>query len=193
MSAPRFRRVDKELGEFTLHDLDPETDTSLLHRWVTHPKSRFWLMEDSTAAEVTAEYRRIAAHPHHDAYLGRWRGNPNFLAERYDPAMVELRGLYPARPGDIGMHFLCAPTDQPVHGFSLAALTTVMAWLFSDLATQRVVVDPDVRNTAIHALNESVGFDVVGSVTKPEKTALLSICTRERFTARTRDSEVLPR
>lgn len=176
-----FTRVDPSLGEFTLRPVDPDADAALLHRWVTHPKAVFWLMPDADVARVTQEYRRIAAHPHHDAYLGHWRDRPAFLAERYDPARVELVGRYDARPGDVGMHFLCAPADAPVHGFTRAVITTVMAWLFADPSTERVVVEPDVRNTAVHALNAAVGFHVVGTITKPEKDALLSICTRAAF------------
>ncbi|MGY4911665.1 GNAT family N-acetyltransferase [Micromonospora aurantiaca (nom. illeg.)] len=180
-----FTRVDDALGEFTLRPLDPDADAALLHRWVTHPKSAFWLMQDADVAAVAAEYRRIAGHPHHDAYLGSWRGTPAFLAERYDPAHVELAGLYDPEPGDVGMHFLCAPADTPVHGFTRAVITTVMAWLFADPATRRVVVEPDVRNTAVHALNAAVGFTVVGPIRKPEKEALLSACTRDQFRAAT--------
>ncbi|GAB3807390.1 hypothetical protein GCM10027605_37630 [Micromonospora zhanjiangensis] len=79
------------------------------------------------------------------------------------------------------MHFLCPHTDVPVHGFTRAVITTVLAWLFVDPATRRVVVEPDVRNRAVHALNATVGFTVVGEIRKPEKDALLSVCTRERF------------
>ncbi|MGC4892383.1 GNAT family N-acetyltransferase [Micromonospora sp. DT31] len=185
-----FTHADPRLGEFALRPLDPDADAALLHRWVTHPKAAFWLMRDADVAEVAEEYRRIAAHPHHDAYLGLWRGRPAFLAERYDPAQVELVGLYDPEPGDVGMHFLCAPTDAPVHGFTRAVITTVLAWLFADPATRRVVVEPDVRNTAVHALNAAVGFAVVGPIRKPEKEALLSVCTRERFRAPTVEEEV---
>jgi RimJ/RimL family protein N-acetyltransferase len=168
-------------GDFALRELDADADAELLHRWVTHPKAAFWMMRDAEPATVAAEYRRIAAHPHHDAYLGLHRGAAAFLAERYDPARVELAGLYDARDGDVGMHFLTAPTDTPVHGFTRAVITTVMAWLFDDPTTRRVVVEPDVGNHAVHALNAAVGFTVVGPVRKPEKTALLSTCTREQF------------
>ncbi|MET8231670.1 GNAT family N-acetyltransferase [Micromonospora sp. NPDC005298] len=178
-----FSRVDDRLGEFALRTLDPDADAALLHGWVTHPKASFWLMRDADEAEVAEEYRRIAAHPHHDAYLGLWRGRPAFLAERYDPAYVELVGRYDHQPGDVGMHFLCAPVDAPVHGFTRAVLATVMAWLFADPATARVVVEPDVRNTAVHAVNAAVGFEVVGPIAKPEKDALLSVCTRAQFHA----------
>ncbi|MGW2624748.1 GNAT family N-acetyltransferase [Micromonospora taraxaci] len=178
-----FARVDDRLGEFALRTLDPDADAALLHRWVTHPKAAFWLMQDADLARVAKEYQRIAAHPHHDAYLGLWRGSPAFLAERYDPAHVELVGLYDHQPGDVGMHFLCAPVGTPAHGFTRAVLTTVMAWLFADPTTRRVVVEPDVRNTAVHALNAAVGFEVVGPIAKPEKDALLSVCTRAQFEA----------
>ncbi|MEH0934847.1 GNAT family N-acetyltransferase [Micromonospora psammae] len=186
MTATVHRRVDDRLGEFALRTLDPDADAALLHGWVTHPKAAFWLMGDADVARVSEEYRRIAAHPHHDAFVGLWRGRPAFLAERYDPAHVELVGLHDARPGDVGMHFLCAPTDTPAHGFTRAVITTVVAWLFADPATRRVVVEPDVRNTAVHRLNAAVGFTVVGTVAKPEKDALLSVCTRDQFHAATR-------
>jgi RimJ/RimL family protein N-acetyltransferase len=187
-----YTRTDDRLGAFALRTLDPDGDAAVLHAWVTHPKSAFWLMQDADPARVAEEYRRIAAHPHHDAYLGMWRDRPAFLAERYDPARVELVGLYDARPGDVGMHFLCAPTDTPAHGFTRAVLTTVLAWLFADPATRRVVVEPDVRNTAVHAVNAAVGFEVVGTVAKPEKDALLSVCTRAQFQAAVTDCEGAP-
>ncbi|MFR9777516.1 GNAT family N-acetyltransferase [Micromonospora sp. MS34] len=178
-------RRDPRLGEFALRTLDPEGDARLLCRWLTHPKAAFWQMLDADEAGVVAEYRRIAADPHHDAYLGLWRGVPAFLAERYDPARVELAGRYAARPGDVGMHFLCAPTDTPVPGFTRAVLTTVLDWLFADFTVHRVVVEPDLRNAAVHARNAEVGFTVVGPLVLPTKTALLSTCTRERFRAAT--------
>ncbi|WKK24521.1 GNAT family N-acetyltransferase [Streptomyces olivoreticuli] len=181
MTETVFSRTDGHLGEFTVRPLDPDADATMLHRWVTHPKATFWMMQDADVAEVARAYREIAEHPHHDAFVGLLDGRPVFLAERYDPAHVELVGLYEPEEGDIGMHFLCAPADTPVHGFTRGVITTVMAWLFADPATRRVVVEPDVRNTAVHALNAAVGFETVRTVEKPEKEALLSVCTRDRF------------
>ncbi|BFO21753.1 hypothetical protein SHKM778_81410 [Streptomyces sp. KM77-8] len=81
------------------------------------------------------------------------------------------------------MHFLVAPTDRPLHGFTRAVITAVMEELFADPDTRRVVVEPDVANTAVQALNKAVGFEPVGEIDKPEKRALLSVCTRESFLA----------
>ncbi|MFS4092861.1 GNAT family N-acetyltransferase [Streptomyces sp. AF1A] len=166
---------------FTFRPLDPPRDAALLHRWVTHPKAAFWMMRDARPADVERVYRQIAADEHHDALLGLCDGEPVFLMERYDPAHRELAGLYEPQPGDVGMHFLVAPTDTPVHGFTRAVITAVLAHLFEDPAVRRVVVEPDVRNTAVHALNAAVGFVPEREIRKPEKTALLSFCTRERF------------
>ncbi|GGO22291.1 acetyltransferase [Microbispora rosea subsp. aerata] len=186
MSDILFRRTDERVGELAVRRLVPEADAPTVHAWVTHPKAVFWMMQDADVAAVEKEYRGIVDHPHRDAFLGLVNGAPAFLAESYDPARVELAGLYDAQDGDVGMHFLCAPTDTPIHGFTLAVITTVMELLFADPATRRVVVEPDVRNTAVHALNAAVGFEVVGTIAKPEKDALLSVCTRERFLAATR-------
>ncbi|KOU68312.1 GNAT family N-acetyltransferase [Streptomyces sp. NPDC054949] len=178
-----FSRTDKELGSFAVRPLDPFADAELLHGWVTHPKASFWMMQDASLPDVEREYMRIAAHEHHQAFIGLHEGRPAFLMETYDPSELELVGLYDARPGDVGMHFLVAPSDTPLHGFTRAVITTVMAAIFADPATERVVVEPDVANTAVHALNETVGFVPERQVTKPEKEALLSFCTREQFEA----------
>ncbi|MEU4358386.1 GNAT family N-acetyltransferase [Streptomyces virginiae] len=180
-----YSRTDAVLGDFAIRPLDPFTDAELLHGWVTHPKASFWMMQDASLPDVEREYMRITAHEHHQAYIGLHDGRPAFLMETYDPSELELVGLYEARPGDVGMHFLVAPSDRPLHGFTRAVITTVMAAIFADPATVRVVVEPDVANTAVHALNAAVGFVPERQVTKPEKEALLSFCTRAQFEAAT--------
>ncbi|GED86878.1 GNAT family N-acetyltransferase [Streptomyces sp. 6-11-2] len=170
---------------FTIRPLDPLKDAELLHGWVTHPKAAFWMMQDAKLTDVERAYMEIAADRHHNAFLGLHDGEPAFLMERYDPAHRELVGLYEPEPGDVGMHFLVAPTDTPVHGFTRAVLTAVLRHLFEDPATRRVVVEPDVRNKAVQRLNTAVGFVPEREIGKPEKTALLSFCTREQFTAAT--------
>ncbi|PVC70598.1 GNAT family N-acetyltransferase [Streptomyces sp. CS081A] len=163
--------------------LDPVQDAELLHGWVTHPKAAFWMMQDASLEDVVREYSAFAANPHHEAFIGLVDGVPAILMERYDPAHLELVGLYEPQPGDIGMHFLVAPTDTPVHGFTRKVITAVMAELFADPATARVVVEPDVANKAVHALNAAVGFVPEREIQKPEKKALLSFCTRAQFEA----------
>ncbi|MEU2335503.1 GNAT family N-acetyltransferase [Streptomyces sp. NPDC013172] len=167
---------------FTFRPVDPLQDAALLHGWVTHPKAAYWMMQDARPADVERAYLEIQADEHHHALLGVGAdGEPAFLMEYYDPAHRELVGLYEPEPGDVGMHFLTPATEAPVHGFTKAVITAVVGRLFEDPAARRIVVEPDVRNTAVHALNEAVGFVPVREIQKPEKKALLSYCTRERF------------
>ena len=174
------------IGPLTLRPLDPAKDAGLLHTWVTHPKAAFWMMQDARLEDVERAYMEIAADEHHHALLGLGAdGVPAFLMETYDPAHRELVGLYEPLSGDVGMHFLTPPTDTPVHGFTRAVITAVMAHLFEDPAVRRVVVEPDVSNKAVHALNEAVGFVPEREIQKPEKKALLSFCTREQFSKAT--------
>ena len=188
-----------------LAPLDVERDVDLLHAWVTHPRSRFWMMQGASVDDVRREYADIVASPHHDAWLGRvgdgpgaaddgpgggagpWAANSAaFLAETYDPAHSALSAVLDVRPGDLGMHVLVAPTDTPVHGFTTEVFAAVMRHCFAllghgDEPTARVVVEPDAANTAIHALNARAGFVVEGEVQLPDKRALLSTCTREQW------------
>ena len=181
MTEILFRRDDARLGRFELRSVAAVEDAPLLHEWLTHPKSVFWMMQDAKITDVEREYARIAASEHYEAYLGLHRGAPAFLVERYDPAHSELATRYAAEPGDVGMHFLTAPTNAPEHGFTLAVLVTIMEMLFADPATRRVVVEPDVRNTAVHRLNAAVGFEIEHELPLPAKTAYLSTCTRAQF------------
>lgn len=175
---------------FAFRRVDPAADAELLHGWVTHPKAAFWLMQDADVDAVRAEYARIDASPTHDAFVGLHDGTPAVLAELYDPAHDQVGAVYEVREGDVGMHFLTAPPAPgaaPVHGFTRAVIRAVMELAFSRPGARRVVVEPDVRNTAVHALNAHVGFAVAGPVTLPDgKEALLSTCTRAHFEEATR-------
>ncbi|MFF8959704.1 GNAT family N-acetyltransferase [Streptomyces sp. NPDC014894] len=166
---------------FTVRPLDPLADAELVHGWVTHPKAVYWMMQDARLQDIEREYMAKAAHDHQDAFIGLADGKPSFLMESYDPRHVELGALYPPEPGDVGLHFLVAPTDAPVHGFTRAAIASAMRELFADPATRRVVVEPDVRNDAARRIFEYAGFTVVSKIEKPEKDAYLCVCPRERF------------
>jgi hypothetical protein len=192
VSAPAtdvvFRQLDPVLGTVELRPVDVAIDTALLHGWVTAPRARFWQMQDATPADVATAYQQIADSPTHEAFLGLVDGRPQFLVERYDPAGDPVGAVYPVRRGDIGMHLLVGPAEQPRHGFTTAVMQTVMAFLFADPAVVRVVVEPDVGNTAVHRLNSRVGFVAERVVDLPGKQALLSTCTRAQHTTTTRST-----
>ncbi|GGO91062.1 hypothetical protein GCM10011584_24250 [Nocardioides phosphati] len=171
----------------TIEPLHIDEHLTTVHAWVTHPRSAYWMMLGCTPEETRAAYDEIAAHPHHDAWLGRVDGEPAFLCETYDPLRSDLAGiahLPELAPGDLGMHVLVAPpAAEPVPGLTTAAFRAVMRHCFADPAVRRVVVEPDARNLPIRRKNTDAGFVELREVGLGEKTAMLSVCTREAFAA----------
>lgn len=167
----------------TLAPVQVDRDVALLHEWVTHPRSVYWQMQEATLGDVATEYRLIDENPHHHAWLGRVDGAPVFLAETYDPAHSELTDVPEAaaelRPGDLGMHVLVAPTDTPVPGFTRAVFQAVVDHCLADPDVRRVVVEPDVRNERIRAMNREFGFRELRTITLPTKEAILSVLDRK--------------
>ena len=175
-----------QIGRVTMESVEPTGDDDvalLLHEWVTHPKSSFWGMQGWTRQQTRAAFEDIHADPHQDAWLGRVDGQPTFLVETYDPRHSVLAAHYRATPGQLGMHVLVAPTDTPVRGLTSEVFRAVMHFCFRDPQITEVVVEPDVRNHAIHAKNAAAGFVVDRTITLPDKQALLSFCTVAAFAA----------
>ena len=169
---------------FTFRCLDAQADAPLLHSWVTRPYATFWGMLSASVADVAEEYAKIQSSGHHHALLGLDGGVPAFLMEEYLPESSPLAGLYAVQPGDVGMHLLVAPpSGNPESGYTTAVMDAVLGRLFDRPEVERVVVEPDARNTRIHALNERLGFQAAGLVTLPDKEALLSFCTRTDYLA----------
>ena len=167
---------------FTFRCLDAKTDAPLLHHWVTQPYASFWGMQSASIRDVVEEYAKIQASGNHHALLGLDDGVPAFLMEEYLPASSPLAAVYPVLPGDLGMHLLVAPpSDGPRPGYTAAVMDAVLDRLFAKPGVDRIVVEPDARNTKIHALNERLGFQPAGVVTLPDKDALLSFCTHSDY------------
>lgn len=179
---------------FTIEPVEPERDAPLLHRWVTHPRSAFWMAQDATLDDVRDEHHGYRKNPHHSSWLGRADGRPAFLVETYDPAHSELADLPELRPGDLGMHVLVAPPDAAAEpGFTSEVFRAVMEFCFRDPTVARVVVEPDVANEAIRAKNVAAGFVEIREVELPDKRAMLSICTRRDFETTSQTDHLSPR
>jgi hypothetical protein len=169
---------------FTFRCLDSVADAPLLHSWVTQPYASFWGMLSSTVEGVVEEYSKIQSSGHHHALLGLDGGVPAFLMEEYQPAASPLAGAYAVQPGDLGMHLLVAPpSGGPRTGYTAAVMEAVLERLFRKPGVERLVAEPDARNTKIHVLNERLGFQPAGVVILPDKEALLSFCTRTDYLA----------
>ncbi|AOX66007.1 siderophore synthetase [Curtobacterium sp. BH-2-1-1] len=165
--------------------VDPDRDAALVQSWLAHPASSWWGMGHLDVDAVRTYLADVQADPAQAAWLGLRDGVAVFLAETYDPARVLLTDVFAAEPGDVGMHLLVAPppADGRVHGLTSAVMRTVVEHCRDVLGARRVVVEPDVRNTAVHAKNAEVGFRVLREVDVDidGKRALLSVLDTDRI------------
>lgn len=176
-----FRQTHPGIGDLVLSPLLPDEDSPLLHDWFTRDYARFWNMGHYSQAEIAAFYTKMNASGHAASFMGYHDGEPAFIVESYDPRHDQVGKHYDVEAGDWGMHFLVAPARSPIPGFTLGIIRTILSFHFSNPDIHRIVVEPDMRNTKVHALNHKAGFVPAGPIELEEKTALLSFATREAF------------
>lgn len=172
---------------FTFRSVELPHDTALLHSWIATEHAAFWGMPTATQDQINTEYNSLLATEDYEVLLGLDEsGAARFLIELYNPAASPLAQAYNYVRGDRGLHFLAPASEQPQPGFTLEAMAAAVSHAFTRPGIERIIVEPDVRNKAIHALNARVGFRPVRPIELAEhdgsiKQALLSICTRNDF------------
>ncbi|MFI1782475.1 GNAT family N-acetyltransferase [Streptomyces rubiginosohelvolus] len=183
--APALRPAVHEqkvegFGTVRLVPVDPAADAELLHGWVTEERARFWGMADHTREQVREIYEFVDSLSTHHAYLALRDGVPAALFQTYEPDADPVGECYDVRPGDFGVHLLIAPAEGEgaVKGYTDALLTAFIAYVFSDPAHVRVIVEPDARNEKAIARMVRMGFELGPEIRKPEKTARLAFLTR---------------
>ncbi|MGW4443837.1 GNAT family N-acetyltransferase [Streptomyces sp. NPDC004682] len=178
-------------GTVRIRPLDPDADAEVVHAWVSEERAAFWGMNGLTRAQVAEIYAHMAGLDTHHAHLVTKDGAPVALLQTYEPAADRVSEVYEVRPGDIGVHLLLAPAGPDGHrpGWTSALLTAIATYVLVVLDRERVVVDPDVRNTKAIARFARQGFTTgpevvlpeidLPDVYLPEKRAQLAFLTRE--------------
>lgn len=168
-------------GALSLQPLDIAQHGQLIQPWLNHSQATFWGMLHDNIEQINTFYKAIAVHPHQQAYLGLYNNKPAFLIECYEPKFDAVGEQYTVKEGDMGMHILLAPTDNPIKNFSIEVMRFVMTFIFEQLGALRIIVEPDESNYKIHKLNSRVGITHQKKITLGEKQALLGFCDRQAF------------
>ncbi|MEU6245153.1 GNAT family N-acetyltransferase [Streptomyces sp. NPDC047024] len=186
-----FELTVPAFGTVRIRPLDPAADAEVIHTWVSEERAAFWGMNGLTKAQVAEIYAHMAGLDTHHAHLVTKDGEPVALLQTYEPAADRVSEVYEVRPGDIGVHLLLAPagTEGRRPGWTSALLTAMASYVLVVLDRERVVVDPDVRNTKAIARFARQGFTTgpevvlpeidLPDVYLPEKRAQLAFLTRE--------------
>ena len=173
--------------------LNPARDTANLHAWLTHPRAHYWQMTGLDETGVRDYLGGIHDSADDNGWVGSVDGTDCFYVETYVPSTVIPQDVVATGPGDIGMHLLVAPPEgDGVRGLTDRIMAEVIDFCLRPTdqggrGGHRVIVEPDVRNTAILEKNRAAGFSPVREATilmgQERKRALVSICRREDFAA----------
>ena len=181
MSPAPLYSMQNSLGKFSLREVDPCRDSTLIHSWVSTSTAKYWLMQGLSVEEVEKFYLEFNLTEGSQAYLGYHNETPSFIIELYDPCHDQVAEHYTPLSGDIGMHLFVAQGEASVHGFTRAVFNITMDFIFSRVDIIRVVVEPDCRNEKIHAMNMRFGFQHVGQIQLGDKAAYLGFCSWEQY------------
>ena len=168
-------------GTVRIVPLSPEEDLDLIHGWATQDRARFWGMTEYSRSDVLEVYTFLDSLETHHAFLVLLDGEPTALFQTYEPLHDPVGEAYPARAEDIGMHLLLAPASRPVPQFTPRLATSLINFMFADPAIDRIVVEPDARNSKAVRRLEATCFELGPKVQLAEKEAQLAFLTRERF------------
>lgn len=163
--------------------LDPAADAAVVHAWVTQPRARYWGMGDLTLEQVREVYAHVDGLDTHHAHLLRLDGRPVALLQTYDAQADPLGEVDGVRPGDLGIHLLLAPAEDPERGFTALLAAALAPLAAGDPAVRRVVVEPDARNEAAVERLRRTGFELGPVVDVAGKRARLAFLPRAALEA----------
>nr|WP_246211044.1 GNAT family N-acetyltransferase [Phytoactinopolyspora alkaliphila] len=157
--------------------LDVDAHLELIHAWMNTPHVAPWWELDRPRDDVGAYLSELT---HQQGWIVSADGVPFGYVETYRVAGDPLAAHYPARPGDVGWHLLVGPERFLGSGMPrLLGRAFVSHLLNGDHPHRgrRVVCEPDIRNTRMHAFCRRLGFRSIGHLDLPEKRAVLMVHT----------------
>lgn len=167
-------------GEFRLRPVRPDTDLPLVTAWMNDPAvDAFWQLAGPSAttgrhlrAQLDGDGRSLPC-------LGLLDGVPMSYWELYRADLDPLARYYPARPHDTGVHLLLGPADSRGRGLGSLLLAALAGRILDRRPRcQRVVAEPDLRNTASLGAFRRAGFDLAAELHLPGKRAALMVRPR---------------
>nr|WP_258052704.1 GNAT family N-acetyltransferase [Streptomyces sp. Ru73] len=167
-------------GPFQLVPVRLERDLALISGWMNDPAvAAFWELAGppgTTAAHLRAQ---LDGDGRSVPCLGVLAGVPMSYWEIYRADLDPLARYYPARPHDTGIHLLIGGVTDRGRGLGTALLrATADLVLDHRPRCDRVVAEPDLRNTPSVAAFLGAGFRFAAETDLPDKRAALMIRDR---------------
>ncbi|MDR6226412.1 GNAT family N-acetyltransferase [Desmospora profundinema] len=186
-----FSTVDFQSGQtIQVRPFSIETDLHLLHGWMRLPHiAPFWQL-DVPLEEFRRYLNRSLSNPSRRHYMVHVGKVPVSYAMSYRVHEDEIRHHYPYRETDLGGHFVVGPRSFLTVEAIPPIVRAMLRFIFQKENTDRIVVEPDVRNRIIIPALQKSGFYVYSRVQLPHKKACLMLCERQVFLDESHAEEV---
>lgn len=176
--------VPELAGGWGMRVLDPNSvDADLVVGWMSLPHvERYWdqaWSKDRWLAEWASQLAGDHSRPVLVSLGGTDTSADVMYLEIYRPAVDRIAEYCLTFPADIGLHVAIGDPARTGRGLVRRFLPVLTGALFSaDPACGRVLLEPDVRNTAAIKAFRAGGFEETDRLRLPEKTAALMVRTR---------------
>jgi RimJ/RimL family protein N-acetyltransferase len=177
-----FRIVDEDIGrEVGFREVSIDRDLGRLHAWLNSEHVLPYWTQNDPLPVVRDTIAERAASDDQTLYIGSIDHTPMSYWEAYWPSRDRIGEYYDADPTDQGFHVLIGPPEYLGRGYATPLMKAMTAFQFQHRETDRIVVEPDVRNEQIVHLLRECGFEPQCEVELSGKTGLLMFCWRDTF------------
>ena len=163
------------MGEIALRPVRLDADLALVHGWMQEPHVVPWWELAGPADGVRDYLAGRLALGHLACWIATDGAEPFAYVETYRAAEDELAAFFDAAPGDRGFHLLVGPPDALGTGAAQRLARHVLAYLWAQPGTTRVLCEPDERNTRMLAFCRGLGATEAGTLEQPGRRAVLMV------------------
>jgi RimJ/RimL family protein N-acetyltransferase len=157
-------------------------EVELVHRWMHEPHVAPYWKQTWTLEQWSEKVRRHLAEDHTVPVLISYDAEPVAYLQVYRVLRDRIAAFYPYDAHDLGVHLAIGEKVLTGKGLAIRLGEVLAPSLFAaDPRCRRIVVEPDVTNTAAVRVAQGLGFRPVGEVELPDKTGLLMMLARGNF------------
>lgn len=167
----------------TIRVADPDgADAEIVAEWMNRPHLAATWEYDWPVARWRNHLRAQVDGAHSRPFILSINGVDRAYMEIYRAAKDPIAGCYDSQPHDLGLHGAIADEELVNRGLGALILRKLIAsFLAKDPAWQRIIFDPDHRNTTVRRLCEFLRCEFLGehdmvnrrmALYAPERTAV---------------------
>lgn len=161
-----------------------EEDLLLIHNWMNQPHViPFWNLAFDLE-RMQQHLQKALADKHQTLYIGLLNDVPMSYWESYWAVDDIIARHYPVHLADQGIHLLIGELAFLGKGYALPLLRAMTNFQFQHSETQKVITEPDARNSKMIHVFKRCGFEYQKEIDLPGKRAALMFCDRQRFLER---------